>query len=432
MHARDPARVQRTTPDHTCKSTGSVLVTMRQWRPMTTRRDPRQTHVRPRPPSTGRPAPVKVRPKAPASTRLSVHRPIQRNRGLPIVARLGLAAAVALLGLTVLYLGVGGLGNAVAGVGSALGGFITNITAAPTPRPSVAPISDPPSLQQPIEPYTAEATVDLVVTVPSEMVGDPNARLRVYLALKDQDPAPIQEAPLASTPQTVIPVELTKGINDFTVTIVGPGGESDPSTVVRYVLDQAGAKITIYSPEEGAVVNGASVEINGKTQARATLIARNAANGASTSGTAGTDGLFALTLGISTGSNEITITGTDPAGNTKEILLTVRRGSGVLTVVLGSSDYLLSVEDLPRDLTLTAAASDPDGNPLVGADLTFTLSIPGIPTVTQDVQTDDQGRATFTTPVPVGADPGQGSATVLLSSEEFGSTQDYTVITIDP
>jgi hypothetical protein len=124
--------------------------------------------------------------------------------------------------------------------------------------------------------------------------------LRVYLALKDQDPAPIQEAPLASTPQTIIPVELTKGINDFTVTIVGPGGESDPSPVVRYVLDQAGAKITIYSPEEGSVVNGATVEINGKTQARATLIARNAANGASTSATAGTDGLFTLTRGIST------------------------------------------------------------------------------------------------------------------------------------
>ena len=399
---------------------------------MTTRRDPRQTHVRPRPPSTGRPAPVKVRPRAPAPNRLSVHRPIQRNRGLPIIAKLGLLAAIALLGVTVLYVGAGGLGSAVNGISSALGGFITNITAAPTPRPSVAAISDPPSLQQPDEPYTAEATVDLVVIVPSEVVGDPDSRLRVYLALKDQDPQPIQEAPLASTPQTVIPVELTKGINDFTVTIVGPGGESDPSPMVRYVLDQAGAKITIYSPKEGAVVNGTTVEISGKTQARAALIARNAANGASTSGKAGTDGLFTLSLGISTGSNEITITGTDPAGNTKELLLTVRRGSGVLTVVLGSSDYLLSVGDLPRDITLRAAASDPDGNPLVGADLTFTLSIPGIPTVTQDVQTDDQGKASFTTAVPIGADPGQGSATVLLSSEEYGSTQDYTVITLEP
>lgn len=351
---------------------------------------------------------------------------------MPIVAKLGLLAAVALLGLTVLYLGVGGLGSVVGGISASLGGFITSITAVPTPKPLVIAVSDPPSLQQPAEPYTAEVMVDLVVTVPSEVAGDPNSRIRVYLALKDQAPTPIQEAPLAATPQTVIPVELTKGINDFSVTIVGPGGESDPSPVVRYVLDQAPAKITISSPKEGAVVNGLTVEINGKTQGRTTLVARNAANGSSITGSAGSDGLFTLNLPLSTGTNEITITGTDPAGNVKELTLTVRRGSGQLTAVLGASAYKLSVAKLPQDLTLTASASDPDGNPVVGADITFTLSIPGIPTVTAEMQTDDQGRATFTTAVPEGADPGQGSAAILLSSEEFGSTEDYTVITIEP
>jgi len=233
------------------------------------------------------------------------------------VAKLGLLAAVAVLGVTVLYVGVGGLGGVVGGISASLAGFVTSITAAPTPRPSVVSISDPPTLQQPAEPYTAEATVDLIVTVPSDVVGDPNSRLRVYLALKDQAPTPIQEAPLSVTAQTVIPVELTKGINDFSVTIVGPGGESDPSPVVRYVLDQAPAKVTIYSPEEGSVVNGPTVEINGKTQARSTLIARNAANGASVNGAAATDGLFTLSLPISTGTNEITITATDLAGNEK-------------------------------------------------------------------------------------------------------------------
>jgi hypothetical protein len=200
--------------------------------------------------------------------------------------------------------------------------------------------------------------------------------------------------------------------------------------MVRYVLDQAGAKITIYAPEEGAVVNGPTVTIEGKTQGRATLIARNAANGSSISGTAGTDGLFTLELAISTGTNEITITGTDPAGNVKELVLTVRRGSGNLTAVLGASAYKFSIAKLPQDLTLTAAVSDPDGNPIVGANVTFTLSIPGIPIVTADLLTDDQGRASFTTAVPVGADPGQGSAAILLTSDEFGSAQDYTVITI--
>ena len=85
------------------------------------------------------------------------------------------------------------------------------------------------------------------------------------------------------------------------------------------MLDQAAAKITIYSPKEGAVVNGKTVEIKGKTQARSTLLARNAANGSSISGTAGTDGLFTLSLAHLDRLNKITITGTDPAGNVKDL-----------------------------------------------------------------------------------------------------------------
>jgi len=399
---------------------------------MATRRDPRQTHVRPRPPSSGRPAPVKVRPRAPSSTRLSVHRPIQRSRGLPIIGKLGLIAAVALLGVSVLYLGAGGLGKAFGGITSALGGFVTSVTATPTAQPSLAVVADAPTLQEPTEPYTQESTVDLVVTAPPGVVGDPTQRIRVYLALKDQSPAPIQEAPLAATAQTIIPVELTKGINDFSVTIVGPGGESQPSAVVRYVLDQVAAKITITSPKEGAVVNGDAVAIVGKTQARSTLIAHNAANGASTTRTAATDGTFTLSLALGTGVNEITITGTDPAGNVKDLVLTVRRGNGKLTATLGASAYRISVDKLPTDLTLRVSVSDPDGNALVGAAVTFTLSIPGIPTVTADQVTDADGRASFTTSVPAGADPGQGLATVLVSSDTFGSTEDQSVITVQP
>ncbi|MGZ8513700.1 MAG: hypothetical protein ACXW4H_01440 [Candidatus Limnocylindrales bacterium] len=397
---------------------------------MTTRRDPRQTHVRPRPPSSGRPAPVKVRPRTPSSTRLSVHRPIQRSRGLPLIGKLGLIMAVALLGVAVLYLGSGGLSRIVGGISSAFGGFVTSVTSTPTPKPSLAAVADAPTLQAPTEPYTQDSTVDLVVTVPPGAIGDSSQRIRVYLALKDQSPVPIQEAPLAATAKTVIPVELTKGINDFSVTIVGPGGESQPSAVIRYVLDQAPAKITIASPTEGAVVNGETVDIVGKTQGRSTLIAHNAANGASVTGTAASDGTFTLSLALGTGINEITITGTDPAGNAKDMVLTVRRGNGKLTATLGASAYRISVAKLPTDLTLRVTVSDPDGHALVGAAVTFTLSIPGIPTVTGDEVTDADGRAEFTTSIPAGADPGQGLATVLVSSDQFGSTQDQSVITV--
>ena len=397
---------------------------------MTTRRDQRPTHVRPRPPSTGRPAPVKVKPQAPGPTRLSSHRPIKHHRDLPIIARLGLIAAIGLLGVGVVYLGIGGLSTLVGGVGTALGGFVDQITATPTPKPSVVSMSDAPALQQPSEPYTSDPNVDLIVTVPKGLAGDPDQRIRVYLALADQAAVAIQDAPLADATTTIIPVELTKGINDFSVTIVGPAGQSDPSAVVRYVLDQQPPKITVTSPKNGGVVNRTAVTIKGKTQARTTLLARNESNGSSIAATAEADGTFSLSLALANGVNKITISGTDPAGNVSEASLSVRRGTGKLSVALSASAYTIKVDKLPEAIVLSATLTDPDGKPLPDVDITFTLSVPGIPTVTSDGKTDKNGKATFETTIPKGVDIGQGSASVLASSSEFGSTEDFTVITI--
>ena len=397
---------------------------------MTTRRDHRPTHVRPRPPSTGRPAPVKVKTRSPGPARLSGHRPIKRDRGLPMAARLGLLAAVAVLGVGIVFVGARGLGGVVGGIGSTLGGFVDNVTSTPSPRASVLALTMAPTLKQPTEPYTSQTMVDLEVSVPQELEGDPNHRIHVYLTLPGQDPALIQEAPIADAPRTVIPVQLTDGINDFTAKIAGPGGESDPSLAVRYVFDNVPPKITITSPKNNAIVNGKAVDIKGKTQARTTLLAHNAANGSSIAGTAESDGTFTLSLALSAGANRITIDGTDPAGNASEVILTVKRGAGKLAVDLSASDYQIKRSQLPEPVTLFAAVTDPNGQPLAGAAVTFTLSMPGIPTVTIDGSTDAQGKASFKTTIPKGAAVGQGSATVLVSTDAFGSTQDFTVITI--
>ena len=62
--------------------------------------------------------------------------------------------------------------------------------------------------------------------------------------------------------------------------------------------------------------------------------------------------------------------------------------------------------------------------------MTFTLSIPGIRTVTAEGKTNENGRASYETTIPKSADRGQGSATVLISSDEFGSAQDVLAITV--
>jgi hypothetical protein len=309
-------------------------------------------------------------------------------------------------------------------------GFIDDVTATPTPRPTPIPVDTAPRITPPAEPYTNQSAIDLVVTVAPDIVGDPNRRLRVYLALEGQSPAPIQEVPISSTPQTVVPVELSPGINDFTVTLIGPGGETEASPLVRFVLDQEPPGIDLSSPKDGATINAPTVDIDGRTQARASLMARNTTTGESIGAAADPDGAFTLRLPIATGRNTITLTAIDPAGNANERTFNVDRGSGRLAVKLSANRYRIMRNDLPQDITLAATVDDPDGRPLAGASVTFTLSIPGIKTVTGDTTTDDDGTARFTTTIPAGASPGGGSAAVLVRTSEHGQATDDRPITV--
>jgi hypothetical protein len=359
-----------------------------------------------------------------------VRTPIRRSRGIPLVGRVTLALGVLAVAVGVLYLGAGGLGTVAGALGSTVSDFIEGVTAAPDPSPTPVVTSQAPSLESPTEPYTNQESVDLVVTVPAWLAGDPDHRLRVYLALKDQAPTPIQEAPLASGQRTIVPVTLTNGINDLGVTLVGPGGESESSPLVRWILDTNPPPIRLSAPRDGAVINRRAVTLEGRTQGRATLIARNQETGDSVSGTAASDGTFALSLPITRGGNPLRIDATDPAGNVSQIELTVTRGSGRLRASLSASAYSIKQRDLPQAIRLTVTVDDPDGKPLEGALVTFTLSIPGIPTVTGDGTTDANGRAIFETTIPRGATRGSGPAGVLVQTEEFGRTTDETSVTI--
>jgi hypothetical protein len=398
---------------------------------MTLRRGGRSPQVRPRPPSTGRPAPTKVRPRGPATSRISTSRRTARRSGLPLTARLILVLAVAILGVTVLYGATGGLGRAFTSVGATIGGFVEDLTATPRPRPTPIPVLEAPRIAPPPEPYTNLETVDLTVTVPREVIGLADARIRVYLALEGLNPAPLIDVPPAeSSPQVVVPVELTPGSNTFTATIIRPGVESTPSAPVQFILDREPPAITLIRPAEGATVNAGAVELNGTTQPRSTLLVRNDTNGASLAGTAAADGTFVLTLPLADGPNALSIRATDPAGNVADSAVNVTRGTGKLTARLSLSAARIKVSSLPREVELATVVTNPDGQPLPNASVTFTLSVSGIRTVATQALTGANGRASFRTTIPAGALPGQGIATVFVVTEAFGNASGRALITI--
>lgn len=341
-----------------------------------------------------------------------------------------LIVALAGLGGAVFLSASGGIGTLAGALGASLSGFFDKIVA--TPEPSVATVlaADAPVIATPSEPYTNLTTVDLKVTIPAVTVGNDAARLRIYLTLEGQEPAVIAELPIGATIRMIVPVDLTPGRNDFHATIAEAGVESEPSPVVTFIQDTDPPKMVLTSPKDGATVNRPTAIIVGTTQPRTTLLARNATNGQSFSGVAGSDGAFSLTLPLEPGANAITITGRDPAGNNGELAITLVRGSGKLTATLTSSAYRIATSSLPTSIQLSVLVIDPDGQPISEAAITFTVTVPGIPPVSKDAATGVDGRATFSTTLPKGVTVGNGIATAFVTTTAYGTTSAAKTINI--
>jgi hypothetical protein len=349
------------------------------------------------------------------------------------MVRLGLVVAVVALGMGVYTVATGGLGRVATAIGDTVDGVLDRLTATPKPSPTQLVASDSPILEAPDEPYTNRTAVDLVVTVPREIVGDEESVLRLYLALEGLDATQIAELPVGTTPRMVIPdVALTPGRNDFSATLFGVGGESEPSPVVTWILDQTPPKIELTAPTEGATVNRATVEVVGTTQGRSTLVARNDANSASVTGGAASDGSFRLTLPLDAGTNSVVVTATDPAGNVGEVVVTVRRGAGKLVASVTATPVRLRLAQLPTPLRVTVSVTDPDGRALPEATVTFVVTAPGLPPVTFETDTGSDGKATFETTIAAGAVEGSLGVDILVTTTDYGTATARTALTVAP
>jgi hypothetical protein len=373
-----------------------------------------------------------VRPRPPAPGRAGGHRRVERGPGIALPFRLLLLVAVVALGGGVLLLASGGLGRAVAAIGSTFNGLVSDLTSTPAPSAPTVVVSDAPTLEAPAEPYTNQAAIDLVGTVPAAVAGAPETVIRIYVAIGDGEPGIVTEVAVGSSQRFLVPnITLSPGLNTFTATIVGPTElESDASAAVAFVFDTSKPKVTVSSPKTNAIVNAKTVKLVGQTQARSALSAHNISTNQTVAGAADSKGAFSLVLPLGNGVNKIEVIATDPAGNVNKATLSVRRGTGALTARLSASFYQVKVSKLPEPVKLSVVVNDPDGKPLVGAQVTFTITVPGLPPIASStLTTSSSGIATFTTTIPKGATPDrQCSVAVLVTTQEYGNITDRTVI----
>ncbi|MEO8272771.1 MAG: hypothetical protein ABI620_01725 [Chloroflexota bacterium] len=392
---------------------------------MTTRRG---SHVRPRPPSSGRSQPVKV--AAPDRRRVRAYRGLDaRKQRPPLVTRTVLLMAVVVLAGAAFLAASGGIGPLLSTLGSGFSSAFGRLTATPVPTATDAIPTDSPRIASPAQPYTNVAEIELLVSVPVEVAGDSASRVRIYLALEGLEPKAVVEQAVGTTSTMRIPFELTKGRNDISATLFRGDEESEQSPIVTYILDQDPPKIVVTSPKSGAAVDSADVTVKGTTQAGTSLVALNAGNGTSIASIAGKDGKFEFGLPLAPGTNQITITGTDPAGNVGKTTLKLIQGSSKMGVRLSASAYRISVAKHPASLQLVVLVTDPSGSALRGARAFFTIQIPGLAPISNELITGADGRAVFTTPLVGTLTTGGGLGTVLVTSDLYGTSTDRVTLT---
>lgn len=352
-----------------------------------------------------------------------------RRKRAPLVLRTLLAVSVAVLAAGAFIVASGGVGPVLSTLASGFGTAFGKLTATPVPSPTFLTPTDSPRIATPEQPFTNSDTVDLVVSVPVEVLGDPTARVRFYLALEGLEPAAVFDVDVGTTSRMVIPFELTEGRNDISATLFRADEESDHSPIVTYFLDLTPPKITVSSPKNNAAIDAFEVRIKGTTQGNTTIVAQNAANGTSITTAAGSDGDFEFILQLAPGANEIEITGTDPAGNVGSRTLNLLQGSAEMGVRLTASTYRISVKRPPSSIQLSVVVTDPGGDPLEGATAFFTVQIPGLAPISNELETGPNGRAVFTTPLVGELTTGGGIATVLVTSELYGQSTDRVTLT---
>ena len=160
-------------------------------------------------------------------------------------------------------------------------------------------------------------------------------------------------------------------------------------------------------------------------------MAKNLANNASVTGKAGDDGSFKLVLAIASGPNAIRITATDPAQNQAAVLINVNRGAGKLRAEITASRYQFVRKRLPDDVTLSVVVTDPDGHPVDGATVTFTLTPPGVAPITRTRQPTARARHAGGPRSPRAPPLGRGVAAALVHTKDYGDTSTQTFITIN-
>jgi Glucodextranase, domain B len=331
------------------------------------------------------------------------HTPRRRDGRAPALAAAGAVALAILL---------------VGPLRSLPGLFGLFAASSPTPAPALQPPAAP-RLVAPVGSVTGGPSFDLQGLFPEGLAERQGLRIRVYVG---GELARQRAAPPTGESFVVEDVPVPKGWSELTATLVGAGGESAPSGTLRVLYDTDRPELVL-ALKDGQVVNAPSTIVRGTTQEGSTVTVWNERSGDKQTATV-REGRFSIPLDLRRGTNRLTVSVVDPAGNRTVERLRIVRGNGRLTAQLSISAAVISADALPRHVSLRVAVSDPDGKPVDDARVTFSISVPGLPTSTYEARTKNGTAAWPDYVVGDEAVAGDGFATVLVQLPDGKTARD--------
>jgi len=319
--------------------------------------------------------------------------------------------------------------------------FITSIGGGGSPTPPPASLEPGrPTLTEPSEPITAAATISISGSLPQDLLDKSDAIIRILITREDGSTITGAEINMPKTAGfAVSQIPLSAGSNVIEAVVVVNGVEGTRSAPITVVRDTTAPSLTVTAPTPGEIMSGDSVTVTGKTDKDIDVQVRNETTGTVESGRSTTKGAFSIGITLRDGTNVLTITATDGAGNqtTQSVEISTSASVGRISIVLNPGTIILSTR---KDFRITATATDSTGAPAANVRVCMLVTAPGDkpfpPPDTLCVTSDANGRAAWNYAFPDNFNTeGRGLVTVtyeLSVGDPISGAQGFHVYLVKP
>ena len=317
--------------------------------------------------------------------------------------------------------------------------FITSIGGGGSTTPPPASLEPGrPTLSEPSEAITAAATITVSGTLPQDLLEKGDAIIRIIIT---RDDGSVITGAEISMPKTagfdVAKIPLSSGSNVIEAVAVVGGVEGTRSAPITVVRDTSPPELTITTPTPGEIMSGDSVTVAGKTDKDIDVQVRNETTGTIEGGRSTVKGAFSVGITLRDGTNVLTITATDGAGNqtSKSVEISTSASVGRISIVLNPGTIILSKK--PIEFRITATATDSTGAPAANVRVCMYVTADGAtPSEPACVTSDVNGRAAWNYAFPDNFNTeGRGLVTVtyeLSVGDPISGTQSFRVYLVKP